>query len=370
MRPLFGSIVGVGVFGLPYAFAQAGYGIGLIELLAVGFFTLVALLLYADLVLVRKGHGRYLSVVGHDLGPLGRTLAAIAFFGSQFGTLLAYLIAGGSFAHAVFSPMLGGGAAVYVLAFWAVCSLLIFGGSSFVVKVQGFLLPMLIVLLGVLAVVLVPHVEVSNVLVLSPNRFTLPFGIALFAFGGIASIPEIRDLLGGNRKHIVTAIIVGVLFISLFYAVFTFLVVGASGANTTPQALDGLSAIAGPAVSVLGNLLGLFIVTGAFLTVGSTLMATFLFDVKLRTISAWAAAVILPFLLFLLGATSLVTVIGVTGGILAASIGIFLIIAYERARASHELSKNALTMPQWLVALSFLMYASMICLTVVQLVRA
>jgi len=43
VQPLLGSIIGVGIFGLPYVFAQAGFGIGLVHLLVVGLFNLVVL---------------------------------------------------------------------------------------------------------------------------------------------------------------------------------------------------------------------------------------------------------------------------------------------------------------------------------------
>jgi amino acid permease len=367
MRPLFGTIVGVGVFGLPYAFAQAGYGIGLLELLAVGGLTLVALLLYADLLLVRKDHGRYLSVVGKDLNPIERGLAGLAFFGSQFGTLLAYLIAGGSFAYGAFSPFLHGNASAYVIVFWAGCSVLLLGGASLVLRVQGWLLPLLGFLVVILAVVLGPQIHVANLLVLHPDRFTLPFGIALFAFGGIASIPEIRDLVHGDRKNMYRALSVGILLIFVFYVFFTLLVVSVTGESTTEQALEGLSGLAGPFVSIIGNLLGLAIVTGAFLAVGTSLTGTFVYDLQTRFVLAWGATVFIPLLIFLAGATNLVSVIGVTGGILAALMGVFLIIAYERARNSHELAKNTLAIPQWLVLLTFLMYAGMVMVTIFSL---
>jgi len=368
MKPLFGTIVGVGVFGLPYAFAQAGYGIALVELLIVGALTLVALLLYADLVLVKNGHGRYLSVVGSELNVAERGVAGLAFFGSQFGTLLAYLIAGGSFAYGAFSPFLGGEVSLYVIIFWAVCSVLLLGGTPLVLRVQGLLFPLLGFLVVLLAVVLGSQFHLENILILHPNNFTLPFGIALFAFGGIASIPEVRDLVNGNRKDLYRAISLGILLIGLFYASFTLLVVGVTGEATTEQALEGLTKLAGPVVMIIGNFLGLAIVTGAFLTVGTSLSGTLVYDLKMRFGVAWLATIFLPLIIFLAGATNLVSVIGVTGGILAALIGIFLVLAYERARVSHVLPKNALAIPQWLVLLTFLMYAGMMILTVVQLV--
>jgi amino acid permease len=42
-QPLVGSVIGVGIFGLPFVFAQAGFVIGLGHLVVVGLINLVVL---------------------------------------------------------------------------------------------------------------------------------------------------------------------------------------------------------------------------------------------------------------------------------------------------------------------------------------
>jgi amino acid permease len=367
IRPLLGTVVGVGIFGLPYAFSRVGFGLGLLALVVVCGLSIMALLLYADLILVRNGHGRYLSVVGHDLSFAERAVAAVAYFGSNYGALLAYVIVGGSFAHSIFSPWLGGSLLLYQCTFWLIGSLVIGGGLSFIVRLQGFLFPLIFLLVIVHAFLLVPHLSFSHFGEFHPENTVLSLGILLFAFGGLSAVPDMRDVLGKNRSALRSSLVIGMLSIMSLYALFCFLVVGVSGPLTTPEAISGLSTALGPFAEILGSVLGLGIVLSAYLALGVGLTSALVYDFRMRYLAAWAAVALVPITLVILGATNFISVVGITGGILGSLLGMFLVVAYERARYSHQLSKYALGIPQWLVALTFMMYAVMFVLTIVEL---
>ncbi|MFA5946648.1 MAG: aromatic amino acid transport family protein [Patescibacteria group bacterium] len=369
MRPLLGTVIGVGIFGLPYAFAQVGFAIGLVALVAVGFLSLMALLLYSDLILIRNGHGRYLSVVGHELNGVEKVLAGIAYFGAHYGALLAYVIVGGSFAHAVFSQFLGGSELIYLLVFWLVGSLLAGGGLSFLVRLQGILFPLILLLVIIHAFVLAHHMSVSNLASFQPQNTVLSLGILLFAFSGLSAVPDMRDILKRNRKLMRRSLIVGMTVIGILYAVFSFLVVGVTGVGTSSEAITGLAPIIGPLAESLGSLLGLGIVMSAYLSTTVSLTNALVYDWRMGYLLAWGAVVALPMIFVLAGATNFISVIGLTGGILGSLLGIFLILAYERARISHDIPKNTLSIPQWLVLLTFFMYSGMLLLTITELVQ-
>lgn len=367
MRPLLGTVIGVGIFGLPYAFAQVGFGLGLLALVGVGFLSLMALLLYADLVLVRDGHGRYLSVVGHELNGVEKILAAVAYFGAHYGALLAYVIVGGSFAHAVFSQFFGGSEVLYLAIFWVLGSVLVGGGLSFLVRLQGILFPLILLLVIIHAFLLAPHISLAHLSGFQPQNSVLSIGILLFAFGGLSAVPDMRDLLKRNRKLMRVSLVFGMLAIACLYAAFSFLVVGVTGVSTSPEAITGIATLIGPVAEALGSLLGLGIVMSAYLSTGVSLTNALVYDQRMGFLTSWATVVLVPIILIILGATNFISVIGVTGGILGSLLGVFLVLAYERARQSHELPKNTLAIPQWLVLLTFLMYSVMLILTVAEL---
>jgi amino acid permease len=363
-RPLIGTVVGVGIFALPYAFSRAGYGIGLLELVIVGALNLVALFLYADLAIARPGHGRFIGIVGHDLGMLGRGLALICYFGSHFGALIVYVLVGGGFAHTLFSPVMGGSVLLYQLIFWVIGSLFLFGGLSFVTRFQAYVLPLFFLLIAALVGFSLPFIHLEHFTSVHPAQAILPLGVMLFAFAGMSAVPEMRDVLGKEKGKLKKSLFLGTCVAATLYILFTFAIVGVTGENTTSQAILGLGAVAGPLFVILGSALGLLTVFSAFTTIGVSLFDTLLFDRKFRYLGAWLAVITVPFVAVLAGARDFVGVMGFTGGVMSSLLGMLLIVAYERARYSHELPKRSLGVPQWLVALSFLMFVAMFCLTV------
>jgi hypothetical protein len=90
-----------------------------------------------------------------------------------------------------------------------------------------------------------------------------------------------------------------------------------------------------------------------------------LYDLRLRFAASWALTMSVPMLFILSGATSMSTVLNISGGILGSISGISMLIAYERARMSAELSKQSLRMPQFVVGLAFCLFVAILVLTIV-----
>ena len=366
MRPLIGTMIGVGMFGLPYAFAQAGYPLALAELLLIAGMNLVVLLMYSDLAIAREGHARFVGVIGEQLGPFGRVVAAFSFFASMWGALTAYVIAGGSFAHVLLGQVFGGSETLYQILFWVVCSLLVVGGLSFVNRMQAFVLPGFLLLLAALVVFALPHIDHVNLAFVHPEKFALPLGVILFAFGGISAIPEVRDVLGKDRKYLARTIALATAVVLCVYGLFTMTIVGTSGAQTGAEPFVGLAGLS-PFFVLIGALFGVFVVFTAFINLSTAAMNTLLYDYRLRYKSAWLAAVGVPFLLYLIGSHDMIKVVGLTGGLLSPVIGILIVLAHEKARFGHHLPKRALPIPVFAAFLAFATFAVMFVVTLVSI---
>lgn len=367
-RPLIGSVVGVGIFGLPYAFSRAGFGIGLLELLLIGGLNLVVLFLYADLVLLENNHGRFIHVVGSRLGPFGKVLSNFVFFASHFGALIAYILVGGTFGYTVLSPLFGGTPSVYQFLFWFFGSLMMLGGLFFVARLQAYIIPLFFILIALLSFFSLPHIEWNNLLVLHPENSLLPLGVILFAFSGLSAIPEMRDVLQREQSNLRKSVFLGTAVAALLYTFFTLVIVGALDGEVQEQAIDGLGAVVGPVVVTIGSLLGLCTVSSAFVTIGVAMTNSLLYDNRMRYTHAWIFVVGIPLIFFVIGARDFIGVIGFTGGVMSSLLGMMLVLAYEKARLSNELPKRALAVPQWLVALSFMMFVAMFALTIADII--
>lgn len=356
-----GNMIGVGIFGLPFAFAQVGFRLGIIELLIVGGLSLVGFLLYADLVSIRGKHARFITVISSELGPFGAVVSTLTFLCGMWGAMIAYLIVGGGFAHAVF----GGDGDIHTvrIIFYLLASVAMFGGVMFVQRVQSVLFPVLLVLVGLLFVIAFPSMSMANLTPVHWENATLPLGVILFAFGGLSAVPEVRDLLGRHKSLLAPSTILGMCCVAFVYIIFVLGVLALSGVHTSQDAISGISTVSGDGVVMLGSLIGMGVVFSACMAIGLALTNTFVYDFRLRHFRAWSLAVGVPLFAYLAGAKEFIDVIGWTGGVLGGLNGVMLVLAYERARVSGELPKNTLRFPQWVVGLTFGLYVTMILVT-------
>ena len=65
---MVGSVVGVGVFGLPFVFSQTGYGAGLLVLLLLSSTMTGILFMYADVIAHTPGEHRFAGIIETYLG--------------------------------------------------------------------------------------------------------------------------------------------------------------------------------------------------------------------------------------------------------------------------------------------------------------
>ncbi len=285
----------------------------------------------------------------------------VTFLGAMWGALTAYVILGGGFLATLLNV---GNATGLSFAFATVAALLVFGGLGFVTKAQAVLLPMIFVLMAIMFVFALPHFAFERVLELHPENTMLPLGVILFAVGGVSAIPEMRAVLGGHERLLPRAVFFGQAVAIALYALFALVVIGMNGGATPPDAISGIGRVAGPAVGALAQGIGLLIMASAFMTLGTSLAETLHYDFRLRCTTAWALAVGVPVAAFALGARDFIGVIGATGGVFGGVIGLLIVSSYEKARRSGELPKRALRLPQLLVVLSGVLFATMIILTI------
>ncbi|MBP9827749.1 hypothetical protein KBC55_01200 [Patescibacteria group bacterium] len=364
-KPLIGSVVGVGIFGLPFAINQAGSALGFLVLLAIGGLNMVTLLAYGDLLLARSGHGRFISVVEHELGLPGKVLATIAFFGSLWGAMVAYIVLGGTFIFDALHNVIPVGIVVWQSLFFMVAATLLIGGLSLVTRLQSILIPVFALLLALLVGFAAPHLDVANITFTSMNNPWLIPSVALFAFSGLAAVPEMRDVLDREKRKLPKSIMLGTALIAAVYLIFSAAIIGVTGKGTTTEAIEGLRGIDGGAIVVVGFAIGAFTAFTAFLSVGTAVMNTLIFDFKRPILIAWTVAALTPFLIFLIGARDFINILSFTGGILTSLYAILILLSYERARFSGELAKHALRLPQVLIATAFFMYVAVMVMTVV-----
>jgi len=329
---MIGAVIGVGVFGLPYAFAQVGYFLGLLYLVVIGFFVITVHLLYAEVTIQTPGKHRLVGYVERYLGKRWRYLATVVSAGSIWGAIVAYIIIGGSFAHMLLSGIFGGNLFYYQLGFFVVGILLVHQGLRFIVRLEAILAVILAFLFVAIILRGIPEVSLTSFTDIDYSNFFLPYGVILFSLIGLGAIPEVRDSMGRMYHRLRLVIIFSGIATIALYAAFAFVVVGISGSATSTDALSDLITHFGPIFGVVGISLGLISVMTSFLILCLELIDTFRFDYKWNKNLSWIVTCAVPLLIFLIGARSFIHVVDFTGSVFAGIIAVITILLFEKIR--------------------------------------
>ena len=338
---LVGTIIGVGMFGLPYVTSKIGFlPIVFIYFPILGLVVLTVHLIYGEVCLRTDGLHRLPGYSKIYLGKAGETFAIISAIIGFFGSLLAYLILGGQFLANLLIPVLGGNELTYILIFFALGALIIYLKNKGIAQIEFYSLILLFCALIFLSVKGIPAIDINNLLNANFTDPFLPYGVILFALGGMSFIPVLEDLLAGQTKKLKSVIIIGTLIPALVYLIFIALVLGVNGNATTADALTGLKTVLGSTVLIAGFLVGIIATFTSYLTVGQTLKETFWYDLKFSHFTAWVIACFVPLILYLVGLKNFISIIGFVGAITFATDGILVFLIYLKAKKTGKVKPD------------------------------
>ncbi|TAK03615.1 hypothetical protein EPO34_00430 [Patescibacteria group bacterium] len=332
---MVGGTVGVGVFGLPFAFSQSGFAIGLTTLAVVAAAVLVLNLMYGDLVLQTAGRHRFGGYVREHLGDGWGHLASMTMAFGVIGAMLAFMVVGGRFLEELLMPLVALPEEACAFALAATVAAASYRGTRLAARVEGVVVGALLFLFAFLTLAVLPEGHVSNLAGANLAKAFVPYGVVLFALAGGGVIPDMRDVLGARReRELPHAIGLGLLLIVALYAAFSAAVLAATGSATTPAALTGLIALLGPSFGLVVSLLGSLVVASIFLTHAVILQNQLHVDHGVKRTHAWLAASLAAPALYLLGLRDFIAIIGFVGSVFGGVSGLLIIASYEAMRTS------------------------------------
>ena len=207
---LIGTIVGVGVFGIPFSFAKAGFLTGLLFLIAVGLLSLTVNLIFGEIVLRTKGIHQFIGYTKIYLSRNLKILASFAWFLSIYSALLAYIIISGSFLFNIFISSFYVDPFIYSFLFFIFVSLALLAGLKKVVWFELFMVLFFILIPFLIFIFGIPKIDTQNFTHLLNREFWfLPYGILLFAYAGFSAIPTQRELIRNHTGILKKAILWG-----------------------------------------------------------------------------------------------------------------------------------------------------------------
>ncbi len=324
-----GTVIGVGIFSLPYVASRAGFLVALFYFLMMGWVVLLIQFIFGEVVIETEGFHRLPGYVENYLGKGWKKITLFVIGIGFLGTLLAYLIVGGSFLNSFLSPFFGGSELLYSLLFFGIGSYLIFRGQKSISGVELGLLFLFFIILFVFLIKAFPFIEIDNFKTINLESVFLPYGVTLFALWGTSIIPEIKEMVGGSKKKLRRVIISGTIIAILTYLIFTFLVLGVSGMETSPEAISGFVGKIGNGVLSLVFVFGAISVFTSFITLGLTFKKVLWYDFGLSPNLSWLLVCFIPLILFLLGVREFIGVIGFTGALMLGGEGVIIFFLYK-----------------------------------------
>ena len=344
---LVGMIFGAGVFALPYSFSQAGVFWGSAHFFIAMFFMLVLHLMYGEVAFLTDGQHRFTGYVRKFLGRKAEVLAFFSTIFGYYGALLVYGILGGIFLK-VFVPQIS--VAGLTLLFFVVSA--VFGLFRFerIGTINFYLTIPIFIFIFYLLGLSFPLMRFENFLVGSSGNWFLPYGVWLFSLGGFAALPEARDIMrGSSLKDFRRVIIWSIVVSAVVYWLFVFSILGVSGSLTSEDALTGLAGAIGRPALLAGSLIGLIAVFTSYLAIVADLKSILVYDYGFKSFIGWFASVLPAPVLFFLGLTQLVPILGFVGVVGLGILGIFVLEMSRRLHLHFPEHKHLLLGPKkWL----------------------
>lgn len=371
LATMVGSIVGVGVFGLPYVFAQVGYGAGLLILLLVAAMTTGILLMYTDVVVHTPGEHRFAGIIEAYLGKSWARVAMATLAFGFWGAMLAYLVASGELLSVLFGAEGVMAETLLGLCVAGLIAALSYRGLSFVARLEVWLLALLGFLFLFIIFAAAPHADLSRLAVAhGSDGWLAVYGVVFFSLtGGISAIPEMRALLGKRAESLTHAMVLGMVCVTALYAAFTLAVVAATGGRTSEFAIDALIPLVGDSFRVVGVSLAVISILSIFLVGSVELQNSLRYDTRVGRIAAWALSIGVPVLLYLAGIRSFIGILGFIGAVFAGLNGILVILAYEKMRVSKVCREHVcLEVPRIVTVGIVLLYLSGIVATLISFI--
>ncbi len=340
---LAGMIIGAGMFAIPFLFLQAGFLLGAIELVFLAACVVILHLSYADIVIRTDELHRLPGYANIYLGPWARIISLGSMVASSVGTLLVYLLLGSRFLHEAlrignvpsFVPEQGSDL-LLVLILAGIGAFITYFPIRGEALVNGVLTAILLLFISFLFYLLYPMVNLVNARGLAVENAALPYGVLLFALWGGIVIPDIATFLGKNPLRTRIAVFVGTLIPAIVYFLFSFVIIGVSGARTSQEALSGLFGIVPDKTLLIGIVIGLLAVFTSFIAVGKTLQLMLELDLGVPRVVSWLAGSSVPVFLYFLGFTDFIVIIAIIG---ATAIGIdaaLILLVFYRMKREHN----------------------------------
>ena len=345
LASLIGTIIGAGVFGIPYVMAKSGIVFCLFYFLILGTVVLILHLFFGEIILRTKQKYRLIGYTEKYLGKKAKILVSFSTILGTIGSLLAYIILTNNFLKIILPGHIN---SLYIgLILWAVLSFFVFSGIKRISQVQFLMNICFFTAIFLVFFNALPKIDINNFILTNSRYVFLPYGVILFSLVGWNAIPGVENILV-DKKNLKKVILQAMIICLCFYFLFGLLISGVTGSNTSPEAFQGLVPFLGQKVMLLGAIFGIFAVSTSFLTSANYLKNTLIFDYKIPFLISFSLVIFIPLILFLIGVRQFIWVIAFIGIFMGLVDGTVISLIYQKAKKyGDRIPEYSLNIPKY-----------------------
>ena len=332
---LMSTIIGAGIFGLPYAGAQSGFLIAVIFLFVLTGVVILLHLFYGKVIYHTEERFQLTGYIRHYLGDRTGKFIGLFVIVGFYGSLLVYMIIGGDFLHIALSLLVNLSPTLLSIMMFIIGSTVIYFGLKLISNWDLIINIVIIIVIVFLFIWGTGSVKIDNLRVINLGKMITPYGAIFYSLIGIAALPEIKRIFsGGHEKQYRKAIIIGTIIPAIVYLIFMLVVIGLNGSKTPQEAIFGLTDYLGKGVILMGSMLGFLMVLSSFFSLGIALKQTYVSDFKTNKNIAWVLTCFVPLILLLSGMRNFMVIIEIMGAMIGAVEGTAIILMYRKVTGS------------------------------------
>jgi amino acid permease len=336
---LSGTIIGAGTLAIPYTIYYAGYWLGILYLVILGIVMMILHLMLGEVSLRTKGIMQVPELIKKYLGKKGYLLALFSTIFIIYGAMTAYIRVAGDIVNAVIPS----NSFAWSIVFFSLGSYLIIKGLKVVSKWEllfgiGMLLIIITIWLKAMYTQSIDWSQFSISPITSFSDTIKPYGIIVFSYFGLITIPQIKKILGKKITQMKSVIQLGVLIPILLYSIFVTLVIGVAGSDITKVATIALGAKMGPQVLGIITIFALLAMITSFITMGITLIDSYISFGNISRLMATIITVIPPIAILTLDWAEFDTIIRYVGGIGIGILSILIVLMFWRSKVTGKIN--------------------------------
>ncbi|MDP3999480.1 MAG: hypothetical protein Q8P76_02705 [bacterium] len=328
---LAGTVIGAGIFSLPFVFKAVGLTTGLFYLALFSIFYLAVYLIYSDLIRKTPGEHRLVGYAKIYFGRLGFGAALFIGLIQLFFVLTIYLILAPSFSQLFIADNF----IYHLIAFW------ILGSTAILLNVRKIALLEFLMVAGILAIIFIIFGSgLKDFLGTFQgwgklNLFSFSVvGPILFSLSGTLIIPEIIGYFRESRlsfSFLKPSLILGSLAPALAYAVFVMGIWGLSSV-VSEDAVSGLAGRVSPVLLAVVGVLGFLSLISSYIVIGLNARKVLEHDLSWPAGLSASLVIFLPVILYFLGLQSFIGLVSLVGSVFLPLEIILIVAIWLKAR--------------------------------------